>query len=121
MALTEGVRDNVKSKPFGFLMYGKAQYLCGCGYCQVERGKVGYAVVVRNHNGMITAAGLDFGVYTGDIDISEAEVLCFTLWFSNEIDLSLLFLESNSLRKVHLVTRQHRTHFRLSAAICPES
>lgn len=42
-------------------------------------GRLATQLSLRNHDGMITVAGLDFGVYTGDIDISAAEVLCFTL------------------------------------------
>ena len=42
-----------------------------------ENGKVGYGAVICNSSGQVMAVGVDQGVFSDDVDIVEAEALCF--------------------------------------------
>ena len=43
----------------------------------VKLGRVGYAAAVRNHDGLVMASGIDYGLYLDDIVIVEAEPIHF--------------------------------------------
>lgn len=42
-----------------------------------NNGVVGYGVVVRNHYGLVMAAGITRGIFSDDVDVAEPKALCF--------------------------------------------
>lgn len=65
---------------------------------------MGYGAVVRNHDGLVMTAGMAQGVFSDDVDLAEAEALCFGLEMAKEIGLSPLIIESDSLRVTQFVS-----------------
>lgn len=46
-----------------------------------KRGVVGYSAAVRNHEGLVTAAGIAQGVFFDDVEVAEAAVSRSSDWF----------------------------------------
>ena len=74
---------------------------------------VGYVVVVRNHHGLVMAAGMAQGVFSDDVDLAEAEALCFGLQMAKEIGLSPLIIEYDSLHVTQFVSDRLSTRTEL--------
>lgn len=75
----------------------------------VQSGKVYYGAIVRNHEGLIILASADFEIYSDEVAIAEAEALPFDIRLVEEISLSPLMVESDSLHVIQLVHGKQNT------------
>lgn len=73
---------------------------------KAQWGMVSYRTVIRSHEGLVMLAGADIGVYSHDMIVVEAEVVCFGLWLAREVCLFRLIIESESLYVTQLIQGQ---------------
>lgn len=66
---------------------------------------MGYGAVIRNHIGLVMAAGLIRGFFYDDVDTDEAEALRFSIQLARETGLSPLIVEPDSLHVIQVLLR----------------
>lgn len=58
---------------------------------KTQQWLVGYGAVIRNHIGLVMAAGLIRGFFYDDVDLAEAEALRFSIRLARETGQDTIF------------------------------